>query len=89
MDFGDHRLQHRRPGWHFNNRDARAHAFAIGVSISRGGHGDLVTAAFPFLLIFDHDQQVAFPGPLAQVVMPHHAIEVERLCGTCVGLNWR
>ena len=88
VDLGHHGLQHRRPGRHLHHRDPGARAArASGVSIARAATASLMTAAVALVLVLEHHQHVAFPGLFAQIVVAHHAIEVERLRGAGIGLH--
>ena len=87
VHLGDHRLQHRRPRRHFHHREARRAARHQRVNLRARIHRDLVTGAVALIFVQQVELDLGLPRLLAQVVVTHHAIEVERACGADVNLR--
>ena len=89
MHLRNHGVQNRRSRRHFHDRYFRPHPVGNRLEDVACFHGNGMTAAFTLILVLEHDQQVTFPGPLPQVVMPDHAVKIKWLRGTGVGLYCR
>jgi hypothetical protein len=78
VDLGHHGLQHRRAGRHFHDLDASS----CGVRDRREDLArldrDLVTGPAPVALAEQLHLDVSLPRGLAQVVVPHEPVEIER-----------
>ena len=86
----DHGLQHRRSRRHFHHgklgerpRRILQHFLYQGP----GFHGDLVTGTLAMVFVEQLNLHFRLPGLLAQIVMAHHAIEVERFGGAHIHLH--
>ena len=86
VDLGHDRRQHRRSGRHLHHLDLRA--MGRGDLLERRAHRlrDLVGLAVAMMLVDQVDLDVALRGQLAQVVLPHQAVEVDRARDAGVGL---
>lgn len=82
-------LQDRRARRHLHHRDTRAHLPRDGREQVAGGAGDLAAAALALVLVEEHDLDIPFPSPSSQVVVAHHAVEVEGGYGSDIGLQRR
>ena len=51
------------------------------------GRSDFMAAAFALPFVQQHDLNIGFPGILTQIVMPYHAIEIERRSRAHIGLQ--
>jgi hypothetical protein len=78
VNFGDERLQHRRPGRHFGDRDARAKRFAMAATRGRMRFGDVVALRLALVLGHEIHLDVRHVRAAPHEVMPHESVEIER-----------
>jgi hypothetical protein len=87
VDLRDDRLQHRRTRRHLHDGDRGARALDhLAEQLARLDR-DLVTGAIPIVLVGQLHLKLAVPGIGAQIVMTHHAVEVEGAGGPGIELN--
>ena len=87
MYFCHHGLQHWWSWGHFHNSKFRVDVLEQLAHFLPRLHGNLMTAALAMMLIHKLHLYFGLPGLLAQIVMPDHAIEIERLGGSHVHLH--
>ena len=85
MHLGNNRIQYRRAGRHFDHGDTGAHTVGNGLENPSCLNGYFMAAAFTVIFILQHDQQITFPGTLAEIVMAYHPVEIKRLRSTGIG----
>ena len=90
IDLGHHCLHHRRARRHLGD----GHLARPPLARQRRQQGarllgDLVAAALAFLLVQQLHLDLGQPGVVAQIVVTHHAVEVERTRGAGIGLQCR
>ena len=82
-----HGLQHRRPRRHLHHGKPGIHVLEQLGDPCAGIHGDFVTAALAVMLVHQLHLYLRLPRFPAQVVMAHHAVEIEGLGRTHVHLH--
>ena len=82
-----HGLQHRRPRRHLHHGEAGIHILEQLGDPGTGIHGDFMTAALALMLVQQLHLYLCLPGLSAQIVMTHHAVEIEGLGCTHIHLH--
>ncbi len=87
IDLGQQRRQHRRAGRHLDHARHRPGRQRDGLHARAQGERDLVAGAVAVGLGRQVEMQFAELGRLANIVVPHQAVEVERRRRAGIGLD--